>query len=158
MHDVCEGRRAALEDMQRTIRLHPGQSGAIAVIGGRCVVLDYVSRPDVFAALHGPPVRGYALDALEVKECRQPELDAASGFALLVADCAVARRMPSLGLGDEIRIASNGVVGSALVVDGELVQLTVFPNGTDRPRSRFDLRRAAASMSKGGEHEDEDGN
>jgi hypothetical protein len=132
MYDIYEGRRAALEELRGAIRLHPGQAGAIAAIGGNLVVLDYVSRPDVFAALHGPLVQGYALDALEAHETDPPAIEAASGFALLVSDCGVARRTQSLGLGDEIRIAANGVAGSALAVDGELVQLTAFPDGEGR--------------------------
>ena len=43
-----------------------GQLGALVAIGGRFSVLDWVGRADVFAALHGPLVQGYALDALEV--------------------------------------------------------------------------------------------
>jgi hypothetical protein len=146
MHDIYEGRRATLEAMRGVIGLRPGQSGAIAAIGGRFVVLDYVSRPDVFAALHGPLVRGYALDALEADESGRPELEAASGFALLVADCAVPRRTPSLGLGDEIRIAANGVSGSALAVDGELVQLTAFP-GEEPSRTAALAKHRAAPQS-----------
>jgi hypothetical protein len=141
MHDVYEGRREALARMQAAISLRPGQSGMIAAIGGRFVVLDYVSRPDVFAELQEPLLHGYALDAFEAEESEPPEIEAARGFALLVADCAVARRSPSLGLGDEIRIASNGVTGSALVVDGELVQLTAFP-GDEPGHDRASARRA----------------
>lgn len=136
MSDIYEGRRAALDEMRDAMRLHPGQAGAIAAIGGHFVVLDYVSRPEVFAALHGPLVQGYALDAVEAPESKPPTIDAARGFALLVADCAVARRNASLGLGDEIRIASNGVSGSALAVDGELVQLTAFPGDEHSPDRR----------------------
>lgn len=128
MSDIYEGRHAALDEIRDAIRLYDGQAGAIAAIEGHLVVLDSVSRPEVFAALHGPLVEGYALDALEAPESKPPTIEAARGFALLVADCAVARRTASLGLGDELRIASNGVVGSALAVDGELVQLTAFPH------------------------------
>jgi hypothetical protein len=140
MHDIYESQRATLEGIRRAISLHDDQAGAIVAIGGNLLVLDYVSRPDVFAALHGPLVQGYALDALEAEETEPPPIEAACGFALLVADCPVARRSPSLGLGDEIRVASNGVAGSALAVDGELVQLTAFP-GDERERPRAAARR-----------------
>lgn len=145
MRDIYENRRGELEEMQRAIRLHPGQSGAIAAIGGRLAVLDYVSRPDVFAELHGPLVQGYALDALEAEKSDPPTVEAARGFALLVADCAVVQRTPSVGLGGEIRIASNGVTGSALAVDGELIQLTAFPGtepeADEAPARRFRISR-----------------
>jgi hypothetical protein len=134
MHDIYEGRRSALEALRRAIHLHPGQAGAIAAIGGEISVLDYVSRADVFAALHGPLVEGYALDALEAIEGDAPAIATARGFALLVGDSAVARRTPSIGLGDEVRFACNGVAGSALAVDGELVQLSAFPADGRRHR------------------------
>ena len=62
LHDVFEQRGDALARAEGHIALHDRQTGMIAAIGGRLVVLDAVG-PDVFAALHGPLVRGYALDA-----------------------------------------------------------------------------------------------
>jgi hypothetical protein len=148
MHDIYESERARLEEMRRAIRLHDGQAGAIVAIGGELLVLDYVSRPDVFAVLHGPLVEGYALDALEAEESETPRIDAARGFALLVADCGVARRAPSLGLGEEIRIASNGVAGSALAVDRELVQLTAFPGDHETDESPAPRRARVARPTR----------
>src|SRR4051812_10503299 len=51
MHDVYEHRRSSLDDLLAAVHLHDGQLGALVAIGGRCVVLDHVSRPDVFAVL-----------------------------------------------------------------------------------------------------------
>lgn len=131
MHDIYEGRRSTLEAIRRAIHFRPGQVGAIAAIGGRMQVLDYLSRSEVFAALHGPLVQGYALDALEAEGNQAEGIETARGFALLVTDCAIARRTKSVGLGDELRFVSNGVAGSALAVDDELVQLTAFPANRD---------------------------
>jgi hypothetical protein len=36
------------------------------------------------------------------------------------------RRSASAGLGDDVRLAGDGVLGSGLLVDGELLQLSVF--------------------------------
>jgi hypothetical protein len=149
MHDIYERRRSALEAIRGAIRLHPGQAGAIAAIGGEICVLDYVSRPEVFAALHGPLVQGYALDALEADNGDAPALETARGFTLLLGDSAVARRSPSVGLGDDARFASNGVVGSALVFDGELVQLTAFPGDEETGgRRRLALRGRVVRPSR----------
>jgi len=61
MGDIFRDRHDALERIVAGIGLHDGQTGALALAGGRVVVLDHVSRPEVFAALHGPLVSGYAL-------------------------------------------------------------------------------------------------
>ncbi|MSO42574.1 MAG: hypothetical protein EXQ70_11935 [Solirubrobacterales bacterium] len=130
MHDIYESHRSALAEMAGSIKLRPGQSGAIVAIGGSFKVLDHVSRPDAYRALHAPLVQGYALDAIEADEAAAPSLEAASGFALLVADCEpAASRGPVLGLGEHGRFAANGVAGTSLVHEDELVALTAFPEG-----------------------------
>ena len=50
------------------------QVGMLAAIGGRFVVLDYVSDVEAFAALHDPLVAGYALDALDARPPTPPSL------------------------------------------------------------------------------------
>jgi hypothetical protein len=133
MNDIYEGRRGRLAEMHGRVRLRDGQLGALAAIGGRVAVLDYVSRPEVFATLHGPLVQGYALDALEAHDAEPPRARTARGFALLVTDCEPAQRNRGVGLGQELRFAAGGVAGTALVKDGELVQLTAFPGDDSGP-------------------------
>ena len=84
--------------------------------------------------MHRPLVQGYALDAIEAGEADPPPGEAASGFALLV-DSPATHSEPSVGFGEEILFAANGVAGTALAVDDELVQLTAFP-GNDQEWSR----------------------
>jgi hypothetical protein len=92
------------------------------------VVLDLVSRPDVFAALHAPLVRGYALDALDVDPAI-PETPARPENAQAFLGRAVAARVTEhdgIGLGRDIRFAETQVSGSGLVAGSELIQLTAF--------------------------------
>jgi hypothetical protein len=67
MGDVFEHQRADLRTVRRAIGLRPPQQGMLALIGRRFAVLDWVSRLEVFAALHAPLVECYALDALEAR-------------------------------------------------------------------------------------------
>lgn len=141
MHDIYEDRRGELGDMQEQVRLHDGQLGALVAIGGSLAVLDYVSRADVFAALHGPLVQGYALDALEAANADPPSGETASGFALLITDCEPDQREQGVGLGEQVRFAQNGVAGSALVHNDELIQLSAFPeDGSGAPATLPDIR------------------
>jgi hypothetical protein len=128
-HDVYESRRQSLDEICDAIPLHDGQLGAIAAYGGGLEILDLVSRPDAFRALHRRLVQGYALEALAPTEdaATPPDTSTARGFALLVSDSAVAHRQPGVGQGENVRFAANGVAGSGLVADGELIQLTAFP-------------------------------
>jgi hypothetical protein len=125
MHDVYEHRRTSLADLVAKVPLHPGQVGALAAIGGRCVVLDCVSRPDVFASLQGPLLQGYALDALDAPT-RVPAVPLApEAFVAAIRGAAVIAHA-GLGLGRVARFSSPPVAGTALLADDEVVQLTAF--------------------------------
>ncbi len=135
MHDIYEGRRDRLAEMLDGIELHDGQLGALVAIAGEIQVMDWVSRAETFAVLHAPLVQGYALDALEFNATdapAPPETDTASGFTLLVTDCEPDQRGRGVGLGEGLSFADNGVCGTALGHEDELIQLTAFPQDPRR--------------------------
>jgi hypothetical protein len=111
--------------------MHCSQVGMLAAIGGRFVVLDHVSEVEAFAALHGPLVQGYALDALEAPTAPPPSIDDARDFVnlLLGAHCTPGR---AVGLGQGLRFAFGGLAGTGLICEGELVTLTAFAGETGR--------------------------
>jgi hypothetical protein len=131
MHDVFERRREQLDAVANQVQMCCSQVGMLAAIGGRFVVLDHVSEVQVFAALHGPLVQGYALDALEASEATPPSIEDAREFVelLLAAPCTPGR---AVGLGEGLRFAFGGLAGTGLICEGELVTLTAF---ADEPRS-----------------------
>jgi hypothetical protein len=137
MHDVYEGRRGRLTELTNAVNRRDGQLGSLVGIGGRFTVLDFVSRADAFAALHGALVQGYALDALEAEQedgARVPTLEEAHGFLTRVCGARAAER-DAIGLGRDLRFASDGVGGSGLQQGGELVQLTAFPEEPGQERA-----------------------
>lgn len=111
-----------VEALSAAVPRHDGQTGAIVALGGRFVVLDHVSRGDAWAALHGPLVRGYALDAVR-RGGRGPAPTVADARDWLAGalDAALAR-VPAPGLGDRVRTDS----GTGLAVGGELIQLSLY--------------------------------
>lgn len=134
MSDAFDHRRGALEALRGAIGRRDGQLGSLVAIGGRFVVLDLVSRADVFAALHGPLVSGYALDALDAPAAAAaPALgDAETLLAQLAA--APKRESRSAGLGAQLHFERGRLGGTGLVHDGELIQLSAFVG--DAPRAR----------------------
>jgi len=125
MHDVFERRREQLDAVAGAVEMHCSQVGMLAAIGGRFVVLDHVSEVEAFAALHGPLLQGYALDALEAPTAPPPSIDDARDFVelLLGAPCTPG---PAVGLGEGLRFAFGGLAGTGLICEGELVTLTAF--------------------------------
>jgi len=122
---------ALVAEFQRAVRLHDGQTGTLVLIDGRPTVLDHVSRPEVFAALHAPLVQGYALDALEAGEGpldTTPNQVAADDFLERILAARITEH-DGIGLGRDVRFAEAGVAGAGLVAGDELVQLSAFPDG-----------------------------
>ena len=70
LHDVFEHRRDLIDRSAREIEMKCSQVGMLAAIGGRFVVLDYISDVEAFAELHDPLVAGYALDAHRARRAR----------------------------------------------------------------------------------------
>ena len=140
--DVFNRRREQLDTAQRAVEMRCSQVGMLAAIGGRFVVLDHVSEVEAFAALHGPLVQGYALDALEAPDAAPPSCDDARDFIelLLGAPCTPG---PAVGLGEGVRFAFGGLAGTGLICEGELVTLTAFADepGDDGPALAGRVRR-----------------
>jgi hypothetical protein len=128
MHDIYEGRRQRLDEFSAAVSRRDAQCGTLVAIGGAFAVLDFVSRADAFAALHGPLVQGYALDAIEAADATVPSLDQAQAFVDQIADARITVA-DGIGLGLDARFATGRIAGSGLIATGELVQLTAFPEG-----------------------------
>lgn len=131
--DVFEAHERNLGSLRTAFPLQPGQSGALLCLGGR-VCLDYLSRPDAFSRLYPKLLEGYLLDALEFldgKATADPE-----GFVSTLAE-APRSRGPSAGLGEDVRLRADGIVGSGLELDGELVQLCAFSSENRAARTRI---------------------
>lgn len=119
--DIFAAHRHDLDEMRSAFPLQPGQSGAVLVLGAR-VCLDWVSRPEAFGRLYPRLLDGYLLDALEPTP--EPTADVGAFASALAA--TTTSRTPSAGLGTDLRLTGDGVLGSGLEVDGELLQLSAF--------------------------------
>lgn len=148
MADVFEHDRAWLGDIAAGIERADRQVGAIAIVGGRVSVLDLVSRSDVWAALHGPLVQGYALDAVDrvatqvVPHAVPPSAEVAAWTSRLL--CGRQARRRAVGLGETVTFAARGAAGTGLVFEGELIQLSAFPADEGRARIGRPSRRRVA--------------
>src|SRR5262249_43324615 len=122
MSDVYAAHRGRLNMMALEIGLHADQVGALVSIGGGFVVLDHVSDPEAWDALHGPVVKGYALDAPRSRsDSPPPSVEDAREFVDTLLRSEVVES-PALGRGVHARFAS----GIGLKYDDELIALTAY--------------------------------
>ena len=142
--DIFAARENALEGLRKAFPLAAGQAGALFALGER-FCLDYVSRPETFVSLYPKLLDGYLLDAVEHLNGASPSEAQLTDF-IAAADSAPSTRQASAGLGEDLRLAGSGLVGSGLALGDELVQLCVFSAEAEGPRTgvaRPSRRRAA---------------
>jgi hypothetical protein len=142
MEQIYTDHAASIETYVAGCEPVEGQVGAAFAIGDRIVGFDLFDKADTFQKLLPKLVRSYAVDAIDVAGVSlQPKADrraAASrsadrppithlvpGFLGAVAT-ASQRRTPALGMGADVRLAGNGLVGAALVLGGDVVHLSGF--------------------------------
>jgi hypothetical protein len=119
--DGFEARAADIRSLSGRFALEPGQCGMVASIAGRGWCLDAVSRPAVFERVYPKLLAGYVYDALEsVGETVPAEQ------ALATLRRCLAKRGPSVALGEDVRIEGKGAIASGLALDGELVQISAY--------------------------------
>jgi hypothetical protein len=123
--DIFAARERDLGGLRRAFPLQQGQSGAVLALGPELLCLDYVSGPEAFARLYPKLLDGYLLDALEHLDVAPADWARLEGFVGAV-HAAPRRRTPSPGLGEDVRLAGDGVVGSGLELEGEELQLSAF--------------------------------
>jgi hypothetical protein len=127
--EIYGAREDDLETLRKRFPLETGQSGALFALGDRMCV-DYVSRPEAFVRLYPKLLNGYLVDALERPDGSATTFEELAAF-VRAADGATRSRRPSAGLGDDVRLRRDDLVGSGLEIGGELVQLCAFSsNGT----------------------------
>jgi hypothetical protein len=130
VHRAYERDVRALEDR---FPAQPGQCGAILGLGSD-LCLDLVSRPDAFARLWPKLRAGYLLDALERLDAEPTTVEAVASFVRSV-DTALESRRPSAGLGEDVRLRGQLLVGSGIELEGELIQLSAFTSRDGGGRS-----------------------
>ena len=119
--DGIAKRSREITDRSQRFTLEPGQCGMLVDVAGQGWCIDAVSRPAVFARMFTKLVAGYAYEAGdESGVARSPES--------VIASLATGRVRtgPSVADGQDLRIEGDGVIGSGLMVDGELVQLSAY--------------------------------
>jgi hypothetical protein len=137
--DVFRSREHELRELQHAFPLLPGQYGALLALGDD-LCLDYVSRPTAFARLYPKLRAGYLLDGLERLD-RKPAAPERLARFVESAGAATRARQRSAGLGEDVRLHGEGVVGSGLELEGELLQLCVFTGGERSARMVRPSRR-----------------
>jgi hypothetical protein len=133
---MFESARIGLETFAKELRPAAGQVGAVFVIRGAIVGLDAFDSPQTWARVMPALVCSYGLDALDAgvrgNAFGKPE---PHSFLQAVGEAPL-DVFPAIGLGSDVRVGGEAVVGGALVVDDRVVHILAFPKrDATRPKT-----------------------
>jgi hypothetical protein len=126
LQQAYEDHAKRLTDLLGTVRVPEGCSGVAFALGGRVVGADLFDRAATLDRLFPKLLRAYALDALEAGDGAAAVTAAQVRQWLDGAARAKAEPFKSPGLGHDVRLEGDGVVGAALVVDERPVHVELF--------------------------------
>ncbi|HOI80924.1 MAG: DUF6569 family protein [Thermovirgaceae bacterium] len=143
MRDVFVDMDEKLRSFEKAFPLSEGQRGVIFFAGKEPAGFEYVSDPRAFRDLFPKILRSYAVEAPpgEAKTAKALSGDQAMAFVgkVLSAETTVKH---SAGRGEDIRFSGDGVTGSALAYEGEILHAVFFP---DEKEGRPVIRRRPVS-------------
>ena len=139
MSEIYEKQVSSLREYTTQFRLVKDQAGAIFAINGRVVGMDSFGKPETFSKVFNKLVGSYALDAIDWLNPEKERKVEKAQVAAFLEGCKGARveSRPSVGLGTDCRLESDGLTGFALVLDGQVLHLSTFArNGEGGQRRR----------------------
>ena len=147
MRDAFDHHRGDLDEMKVAFSApEPGQTGVIACVDGRPVALDAFDRPETLTKLWPRLLSGYALDAVGHSQAGV-EPDAIASFLESAAGAATTSH-EGLGLGMDVVITSDSVVGNALTWGEGVIHLALFARAGDGPDASRRAGRIAAPSQR----------
>ena len=133
MADIFESQSNAIEAFVRELPIANDQIGAVFLLNGEPAGVDLFDHHKTFVPLILKIVRGYALDAIDLR-VNKPSSGSTPPHVMraraeqFMSDVLDAQRtsFDGPGMGEKARLLAPGVTGGALVVDGTLVHMSAF--------------------------------
>lgn len=139
MRDAFDRHRSGLDELKVAFaEPEPGQTGVIACVAGRPVALDSFDRPETLSKLWPRLLSGYALDAVGCRNTSLSPTEVASFLESAVN--ATTSSHKGLGLGVDVVITGESIVGNALTWGEGVIHLALFARPVVEPEPS---RRAA---------------
>ncbi|MDW7730388.1 MAG: DUF6569 family protein [Bacillota bacterium] len=133
LHDSYEHYSDELNKMIESLKLQPDQTGIMVYINNRFTCLDLFDQKGTLSKLWPRLLKSYAVEALNMSTRLRKTPKPEPLKVIETIDQSEYLNYPSVGVGQDIRLTGSGIVGAGLLVDEQIVHLSVFPreeNGT----------------------------
>ncbi len=147
MRDAYDTRRTEVDAIRSTFaEPQTEQTGVIAFVSGRPVAMDLFDRAESLSKMWPRLVSGYSLDALGMPANAGWEKGAT--FLRFAGEAAMTMH-EGLGLGMDVTLTSDHIVGNALSYDGGVVHMALFPRSEQGPGPSGATRGRGAAQRRG---------
>jgi hypothetical protein len=138
MRDVYENKKTDLDGYMKAFPHVPRQKGILVMINGRVMGLDILSLEPVYEVLHPKLVKSYAMDALlqQREEGGNGSVGNGKAFIEEAGQCKE-EKFKSVGHGWDHRFEGNGMVGSALVHEENVIHMAFFKMDQEEKAGRI---------------------
>ena len=128
LHDMFKDYAQKLEQVLGSLPAPEGSNGAAFVANGKIMGADLFDKPATLTKLWPKLIKGYAVDALEEAE-EKPSAARPEAITewLKAAISAKQEWFDSPGVGKDVRIEGEQLLGAALVVEQQPVHIELFP-------------------------------
>jgi len=124
--DGFEAAREKLQQYREELPLPSGTAGVLMARGDQVVGMDLFDSPDTLQVLWERLSDAYFFDALRNRRRRRKANRKSAQQFLQGIAARVNPRVPALGMGDELEIVGDEVVGGALLYSGRICHLAAF--------------------------------
>jgi hypothetical protein len=148
LSDLFERHQDMTQDFLKAFQAVDYQIGMIVFIDGKVAGLELLGKFSAFKKNHAKLVQSYVMDALETVSLSKEPVGRASkarvSKVLESAAAATVEKRLSVGLGEDIRMESEEIVGAGLQYEGRVLQMSIFLNDSEESeKTRSPLRRAS---------------
>jgi len=127
INDVFTEKDATLSEYADAFHCLPGQQGALVFLNGKVQSLDIFSNETAYEGYQEKLIKSYAMEAMVAEEStnQKPSYELGKSF-IQKAACSDESRHSSVGIGHDYRLQGSDLIGSALVHDKEVLQITLL--------------------------------
>jgi hypothetical protein len=118
--------KAKLKAVRQNLQFPEGTAGIVVAKGNQVIGMDLFDSPRTFADLRDRLVDACLLDFLRDGQAAQPAPHAVAARFLSAVAGHARLRVPALGLGEELEIVGEGLVGAALLYSDRLAHLAAY--------------------------------
>ena len=126
LSDTYRKRDRDLVAMTDNFKQQTGQLGLLVYINNRFVCLDLFDKPDTLEKLWSRLLKSYAVEALSSRKRSAENAQPTPAAVIEEIDKSEYMTYPSVGLGDDLRINGPVIIGAGLLLDQQIVHLSVF--------------------------------